>query len=157
MSLEKSLSEWVDKIAKSIPGFSGYFRKEERRENDQRMREKISHIIEKITDVLNEKGRIITKSGDISVLDRIGRIRKRLEKLKDGVRYADYGYSGFFDKKEISEDTLCSVYNIDHELLEWSLNFKSSTDEDTQLDDIANNIEKGFRLFEKRSEIIEGV
>ena len=157
MSLEKSLSEWVDKIAKSIPGFSGYFRKEERRENDQRMREKISHIIEKITDVLNEKGRIITKSGDISLLDRIGRIRKRLEKLKDGVRYADYGYSGFFDKKEISEDTLCSVYNIDHELLEWSMNFKSSTDEDTQLDDIANNIEKGFELLEKRSEIIEGV
>ncbi len=157
MSSEKSLSEWVNKIAKSIPGFSGYFRKEERRENDQRMREKISHIIEKITDVLNEKGRIITKSGDISLLDRIGRIRKRLEKLKDGVRYADYGYSGFFDKKEISEDTLRSVYNIDHELLEWSLNFKSSTDEDTQLDDIANNIEKGFELLEKRSEIIEGV
>ena len=157
MSLEKSLSKWVDKIAKSIPGFSGYFRKEERRENDRRMREKISHIIEKIIDVLNEKGRIITKSGDISLLDRIGRIRKRLEKLKDGIRYADYGYSGFFDKKEISEDTLCSVYNIDHELLEWSMNFKSNTDKNTQLDDIANNIEKGFELLEKRSEIIEGV
>ena len=40
MYLEKSLSNWVDKIAKKIPGFNGYFRKEERRENDQRLREK---------------------------------------------------------------------------------------------------------------------
>ncbi|MCK4422436.1 hypothetical protein KAW18_00865 [candidate division WOR-3 bacterium] len=156
MSLEESISDWVDRIAKRIPGFSGYYKKEERRENDQKLREKIASKLGDVQDIINEKGRRITKSGDISPLDRIGQLSKRLEKLKDSVRYADYGYSGFFDQKEVSESTLRSVYRFDLKLLDWIENFISSVDTDTALDDISNNIENGFELLDKRLQIIEG-
>lgn len=157
MSLEESLSEWVDDIAKRIPGFGGYYKKEKRRENDQRLRERIFHKLNDIQDILNERGRIITKSGDLSPLDGIEQIRKRLEKLMDGIRYAEYGYSGFFDEKEISMDTLRSVYKVDLELLHWVKDFISCTDIDSELDDVNDYIENGLKLLKKRSEIIEGV
>ncbi|MEA1913344.1 MAG: hypothetical protein U9N06_05890 [candidate division WOR-3 bacterium] len=156
MPIEDSFSKWVDKIARTIPGFSGYYRKEERRENDERLRVKISKKLEYIEEVLNERGRRVTKSKDLSLLDKIGRIEKKLEKLKDSIRYANYGYSGFFDQKEVSEGTLRSIYKADIELLGWIQDFELTSGVDTELDLITENIQKGFDLLLRRSEITEG-
>ena len=156
MSEEKAFKKWIDKIAKSIPGFKGYYKKEERRENDQLLREKIANKLKVIKDVLNEKGRLVTKSGDLGPLDEIARIDKKLEKLSDSIRYANYGYSGFFDQKEISLDTLRSIYEADSSLMEWVLNFTDNSTVDTNLAEISENIEAGFDLLAKRSKIIEG-
>jgi len=157
MSLEEKVSSWVDKIVKKIPGFSGYFIKEERRENDKRLREKIFHNLDKIKNVLNEIGIRVTKSGDLSPLNEIERVRKRLEKLRDSIRYSDYGYSGFFDQKDIGEETLVSVYKVDLELLDWIDDFISMTNIDTKIDEISRSVEEGFDLLNKRVEIIGGV
>ena len=156
MSEEKAFKKWIDKIAKSIPGFKGYYKKEERRETDQLLREKIANKLKVIKDILNEKGRLVTKSGDLGPLDEIARIDKKLEKLSDSIRYANYGYSGFFDQKEISLDTLRSIYEADSSLMEWVLNFTDNSTVDTNLAEISENIEAGFDLLAKRSKIIEG-
>ena len=156
MSEEKAFKKWIDKIAKSIPGFKGYYKKEERRETDQLLRAKIADNLKAIKDVLNEKGRLVTKSGDLSPLDEIARIDKKLEKLNDSIRYADYGYSGFFDQKEISLDTLRSIYEADLDLMEWVLNFTDNSTVDTDLAEISKNIEAGFDLLVKRLKILEG-
>lgn len=156
MSEEKAFKKWIDKIAKSIPGFKGYYKKEERRETDQLLREKIANKLKTIKDVLNEKGRLVTKSGDLGPLDEIAGIDKKLEKLSDSIRYANYGYSGFFDQKEISLDTLRSIYEADSSLMEWVLNFTDNSTVDTDLVGISENIEAGFELLSKRSKIIEG-
>ena len=156
MGEEKALKKWIDKIAKSIPGFKGYYKEEERRETDQLLREKVAKKLKAIKDVLNEKGRLVTKSGDLSPLDEIARIDKKLEKLNDSIRYADYGYSGFFDQKEISIDTLRSIYKADLDLMEWVKNFTSNSTVDTDLAEISKNIEDGFDLLAKRLKILEG-
>ena len=157
MSLEEKVSNCIDKIVKKIPGFSGYFIKEERRENDKRLREKIFHDLDKIKSVLNEIGIRVTKSDDLSLLDEIERVRKRLEKLRDSIRYANYGYSGFFDQKDVGEETLVSVYKVDFELIDWATNFISMTNIDTKIDEISKSIEEGFAIIKRRVEIIEGV
>jgi hypothetical protein len=156
MSEEKAFKKWIDKIAKSIPGFKGYYKKEERRETDQLLREKIAKKLKVIKDVLNEKGQLVTKSGDLSPLDEIARIDKKLEKLSDSIQYADYGYSGFFDQKEISLDTLRSIYKADLNLMEWVKNFTDNSTVDTDLTEISKNIEAGFDLLAKRLKILEG-
>ena len=155
MSEEKAFKEWIDKIAKSIPGFKGYYKKEQRREIDQLLREKIANSLKAIINVLNEKGQLVTKSGDLSPMDEIARVDKKLEKLSDSIRYADYGYSGFFDQKEISESTLRSIYNADSDLMEWARTFTSGSTLDTDLDEISENIKTGFDLLEERYKIIE--
>jgi len=156
VSEEKAFKKWIDKIAKSIPGFKGYYKKEERRETDQLLREKIAKKLKSIKDVLNEKGRLVTKSGDLSPLDEIARIDKKLEKLSDSIRYADYGYSGFFDQKEISLDMLRSIYKVDLDLLEWAENFTANSTVDTDFAEISKNIDAGFNLLAKRLKILEG-
>ena len=156
MSEEKAFKKWIDKIAKSIPGFKGYYKKEERRENDQQLREKIAKKLKSIKNVLNEKGQLVTKSGNLSPLDEIAKIDKKLEKLSDSILYANYGYSGFFDQKEISLDTLRSIYTVDLDLLEWVENFTANSTVDSDLAKISENIEAGFNLLAKRSKILEG-
>ena len=156
MSEEKALKKWIDKIAKSIPGFKGYYKKEERRENDQLLREKITKKLKSVKNVLNEKGQLVTKSGNLSPLDEIAKIDKKLEKLSDSILYANYGYSGFFDQKEISLDTLRSIYTVDLDLLEWAENFTANSTVDSDLAEISENIEAGFNLLSKRSKILEG-
>jgi hypothetical protein len=156
VSEEKAFRNWIDKIAKSIPGFKGYYKKEERRETDQLLREKIAKKLKDIKDLLNEKGRRITKSGDLSLLDEIARIDKKLEKLSDSILYANYGYSGFFDQKEISPDTLRLIYEADLTLIEWVKSFSNNSTVDSDLSEISKEIATGFDLLEKRSKIIEG-
>jgi len=156
MSEEKALRNWINKIAKSIPGFEGYYKKEERRETDQLLRELIVEKLKGIKDVLNEKGRKVAKSGDLSFLDEIAGIDKTLEKLSDSIQYADYGYSGFFDRKEISLDTLSSIYKADLNLLEWVNDFTDNSTLDSDLVEISKNIKTGFDLLAKRLEIVEG-
>jgi hypothetical protein len=157
MSEEKAFKKWIDKIAKSIPGFKGYYKKEERREMDQLLREKISNNLKAIKNILNEKGQLITKSGDLSPMDEIAKIDKKLEKLTDSIRYANYGYSGFFDQKEISESTLRSIFKADLDLMEWVKTFISNSTLDTDLKEISENIKTGSDLLAKRSKIIEEV
>ncbi len=156
MSEEKAFKKWIDKIAKSIPGFKGYYKKEERRETDQLLRAKIADNLKSIKDILNEKGQMVTKSGNLTPLDEIARIDKKLEKLNDSIRYANYGYSGFFDQKEVSLDTLRSIYKVDLDLLEWTENFTANSTVDSDLAEISKNIEAGFDLLAKRLKIVEG-
>jgi hypothetical protein len=156
MSDEKAFKKWIDRIAKSIPGFKGYYKKEERRETDQLLREKIAKKLRSIKDILNEKGRLVTKSGNLGPLDEIARIDKKLEKLIDSIRYANYGYSGFFDQKEISLDSLRSIYKADLSLMEWVKDFTDTSTVDRDLTEIAKNIEAGFDLLAKRLKILEG-
>jgi hypothetical protein len=120
------------------------------------LRERITGKLRAVKDVLNEKGQSVTKSGDLGPLDEIARVDKRLEKLSDSIRYAEYGYSGFFDQKEISERTLRSIYEADLDLMEWVKTFASGTTGDTELAEISKNIETGFNLLAKRREILEG-
>jgi len=155
VSEEKAFKDWIDKIAKSVPGFKGYYKKEERREMDQLLRGKIAAKLKAVKDVLNEKGQLVTKSGDLGPLDEIARVDKRLEKLSDSIRYAEYGYSGFFDQKEISEKTLRSIYEVDMDLMKWVKTFTSEATRDTELSEISKNIDTGFNLLSRRLEVLE--
>ena len=156
MSEEKAFKNWIDKIAKSIPGFKGYYKKEARRETDHLLRGKIAKKLKGIKDVLNEKSLLATKSGDLGPLDEIASVDKNLEKLIDSILYADYGYSGFFDQKEVDLDTLRSIYEADLTLMEWVNNFTDNSTVDSDLDEISKNIKTGFDLLDKRLKIVEG-
>ena len=156
MSEERAFKDWIDKIAKSIPGFKGYYKKEERRENDHRLRGNIAKKLKSIKDVLNEKSLLATKSGDLGPLDEIASVDKSLEKLIDSILYTDYGYSGFFDQKEVTLDTLHSVYEADLTLMEWVNNFTDNSTVESDLSEISKNIKTGFDLLDKRLKIVEG-
>jgi hypothetical protein len=107
----------LERIASAIPGFSGYRDRERRREADGIARE---HLARRLEGARRELDGLADKASRVGALDAINDIetaRKKLEALAARIRYADRGYSGFFDAVKIDEAMLERVYRFDLSLL----------------------------------------
>jgi hypothetical protein len=49
----------------------------------------------------------------LELLDDLERFGRKLDTLTDSIRFADYGYTGFFDAIKIKEDELDRLYEYD--------------------------------------------
>jgi hypothetical protein len=107
-----------EKIVNKIPGFKGYFKRELRRDSDKLQRD---YIAEKLANVKNKLNLIIkevAKEKRLDLLSDYDEMMRGLEKIINEVRYADRGYSGFFDLMKIKEEQLDEVYHFDAQILE---------------------------------------
>ncbi len=108
----------LERIARVIPGYGGYKDKEHRREADKLQRTYLSKRIRE------EKSRLERVNGELGrklFMDAIGeadRTAKRMEKVMDRIRFASYGYAGFFDLIKVREEALDKIYECDAKLLE---------------------------------------
>jgi hypothetical protein len=108
----------LEKIARVIPGYGGYKDKELRREADKLQRTYLSKRIRE------EKARLERVNGELGrklFMDAIGeadRTAKRMEKVMDRIRFASYGYAGFFDLVKVRENELDKIYEYDARLLD---------------------------------------
>lgn len=107
----------LERIAHSIPGFRGYREREMRRDADKLQREHLASMLEQAKRPLHEIADAATRSGSLDVINDVETARKRLDKLIVRIRYADRGYSGFFDTVKIDEAMLERVYQFDLGLL----------------------------------------
>jgi len=108
----------LERIANKIPGFKGYRERELRRDADTLQREHLASLLEKTKRTLNEAANAATRGGGLDVINDVETARKRLDKVIARVRYAERGYSGFFDPIKIEEATLERVYQFDLGLLD---------------------------------------
>ena len=109
-----------------IPGFKGYYERELRRDSNRLQRE---FIVEKLRDVkigLNDIVRAVTRQKQPALLTVYDEFSRLLERSINEIRYADRGYSGFFDLIKIREAELDAVYQIDAELAEAVIRFGES-------------------------------
>jgi hypothetical protein len=107
----------LERLAHKIPGFKGYRERELRRDADALQREHLASRLEQNKSVLNELASKATRSGSLDVINDIETARKRLDKVIARIRYADRGYSGFFDAIKVDETMLGRVYQFDLDLL----------------------------------------
>jgi hypothetical protein len=108
----------LERIVNEIPGFKGYREKELRRDADRLHREHLASRLERARKGLDDVAAAATRSGGLDAINDVETARKRLEKAVARVRYADRGYSGFFDAIKVDEDTLARVYAFDLALLQ---------------------------------------
>jgi len=102
-----------DWLAKHIPGFAGYVKREDRRRADKLFRD---FLVEKLKDAKSTLSRAtvdITDLGDMDALKKLTRIESKYETVTDRLRLADYGYTGWFDTTQISFDELNKIYEFD--------------------------------------------
>jgi len=107
----------LEKIANAIPGFKGYREKELRRDADRLQREYLASRLDECKKSLNDISAVVSRSGNLDVINDIETARKRLDKVANRIRYADRGYAGFFDAVKVKEDALERVYQFDLRLL----------------------------------------
>src|SRR5688500_8850900 len=114
----RSAQNLLERLANKIPGFKGYRERELRRDADKAQREHLASLLEQTKGVLNDVSAAATRGGgSLDVINDVETARKRLDKVIARVRYADRGYSGFFDTIKVDEALLERVYQFDLGLL----------------------------------------
>ncbi|MCD6360907.1 MAG: hypothetical protein J7M38_08570 [Armatimonadetes bacterium] len=109
----------LQKLAKQIPGFEGYFEQQNRRAADKLLREHLCAQLDGIVEELEKVAGEWSRAGQLDDLDDLERVAGRLRRAGDKLRYADYGYTGFFDAVKIDEDDLQRFYEYDLSLRDF--------------------------------------
>lgn len=107
----------LEQIANAIPGFKGYREKELRRDADSLQREHLASRLEQSKKALDGLAAAASRTGALDAINDIETAKKRLDKVVARIRYADRGYSGFFDTIKVDEAALDRVYRFDLSLL----------------------------------------
>ncbi|NLG96408.1 MAG: hypothetical protein GX491_03510 [Chloroflexi bacterium] len=105
------------KLLSKIPGFSGYFDREQRRAADKIMRETIANRFEEQWRRISSVQRDLISQGGLAHVGALESAALKLRQFVDRVRTASYGYAGFFDAIKIQSEELESLYQYDLWLL----------------------------------------
>ncbi len=117
----QSQKSGFERLLAKIPGFKGYLAKEDRRESDKLER---GFIAKAFDDAREPLRRTVTKVADTGSFDSLRSVagldplEKLIEKVGNRIRFADYGYSGFFDVVKVDEAALDRLYQFDLGLYE---------------------------------------
>lgn len=117
MSEGRNLS-FLEKAIRLIPGYKGYKRKEERRDNDQLFRSGLTVKLDQLRVRVNEIPAGLRGPSALSSVTDIDRVIKKIEKVTDEIRFAVRGYRGWFDMHKVRENELDKLYAFDVGLVE---------------------------------------
>src|SRR5687767_9044189 len=156
----------LEDLVRKVPGFSGYFEKEDRREADRLLRKHISQRYEELlTEFTRVQQGLISRTG-LQFMERVQGIDTKLRTFIDRIDTASRGYSGVFDSVKVKEDALARLYAFDNGLLVYQDQFAQGV---KQLEDIGNEgidsvltqldkvITEANNTFERRSEAMMGL
>jgi hypothetical protein len=160
----------LEKIMLVVPGFSGYKKREERREADKIVR---GFLHAKLQDARNDLQDMYQKlaeeegSKDLVSVDRLVAI---FDRVSERVNHASYGYSGFFDAIKIDEDDLDRMIEFDMQLVDGAKGLAERVrdmknqvraggpkDLGQQLSELRDAVEQFESVFDEREEAIQGV
>jgi hypothetical protein len=108
----------LERLIARIPGFGGFQERELRRDVDKLQREHLAKTVHQVKGRARAVAGAYTDAGQIGVLDRFDRLDRRLDRLGESIRFADYGASGLFSVEKIGEDDLARLYDFDLALLD---------------------------------------
>jgi len=158
---------WLQRLADKIPGFSGYQAKERRRDIDKLHRDALADRLRAVKPAIAAAVRDLTDGGRLLEVAPLDRASKKLDAAENKVRFATYGYSGFFDAVQIKEEHLDRLYQFDLRLVEGvevierqaeALRQGSNTATDLKL--AAGNLEQAIDAFnaqfDQRQQAING-
>jgi hypothetical protein len=109
---------WLEKLGDKIPGYGGYVAKERRRDADKLHREHLAERLRAAKQPLTEVMRELSSTGRLFEVGPVDRVLKKLDQIENRVRFATYGYAGFFDAVKIEEPQLERIYRFDLSLVE---------------------------------------
>ncbi len=107
----------VEDLARKLPGFRGYFEREDRRAADRLLRAEIVRRLEVIQRTMGDVQRRSMTERGLSEAGRWGEVDAALQLLIDRIRSAADGYAGVFDAAKVSVEGLAEAYRVDGELL----------------------------------------
>jgi hypothetical protein len=156
---------WIERLSSKIPGYSGYVDRESRRDVDKLHREHLANRLRTLKSPLTDLIRELSGSGRLFEVGPVDAAIKKLDHLENRVRFASYGYSGFFDVVKIEQPQLDSIYQfdlslvehidkIDAKLTELKARAESPDGLKAACAEVAAEIDKADRAFDERYKAI---
>lgn len=108
----------LERLAKYVPGYSGYKEKELRREADKVLRMQVAGQLDDQRKRLSELQIQLINQAQIEYVDDLERAVMKLQHLIDRVKTAAYGYAGLFDAVKVKEEQLDALYDYDNQMLD---------------------------------------
>ena len=145
----------IERLVQRMPGFRGYFGRENRRQADRELREfGVSRLERMVSDL-----HAIVKGLPLDRIDEMRQVILQVETLRNELRYADQGYSGFFDEiKWDSEERLEAVYGHDEQMVESLVALCTVIEEgEFSAEDVQRELRSLRRTFEDRRNTILGL
>ena len=109
---------WLERLGEKIPGYGGYAARERRRDIDKLHREHLADRLRATKGPRGEVMRELTSAGRLMEVGPLDRALKKIDQIENRVRFASYGYGGFFDAVKIEEPQLEALYGFDLALVQ---------------------------------------
>jgi hypothetical protein len=104
---------FFDFIGKLLPGYKGYVIREEKRNTDKKLRDELSKRIENAKLMIIDFQQDLIKKNEIALCQEWDLLRKSVDTLFSKIKYAAHGESSFFSEKQLKENELDEIYNLD--------------------------------------------
>jgi hypothetical protein len=124
-----SLNQALSELASFVPGFAGYKSTEDRRIADKQLRAVIGERLTTLKDRLSPVVDGLSRAGDLDGLPLIDQSGRRLGRLIDRMRFADYGYAAVFDRVQMGDAELTRLYAYDAAIMGDLGNFDTAIGE----------------------------
>ena len=149
----------LDKIGTLIPGYSGYAIRDNIRNSDKKIRTHICNKLQKIENQIEELKRLHIFQNNIQKAKEFEIVRKSLNTLTTKIEFTNYGASSFFEKNQIKEEELETIYKIDEEILErvdvMDITIIEYSSEELTTASLNHFLKELEILFNKRSNFIQ--
>jgi len=106
------------KILSKIPGFSGYMERQNRRDSDKLIRDRIFSRFRELESRLSGVQRDFIARGELDYIDDLEASAIKMRTFADRVRTATRGYSSLFEAVKINEEELRRLYEYDASMLD---------------------------------------
>ncbi len=157
----------LEKVIDFIPGWSGYQKRQKRREADRLLRETMAGKLQEQRRRLDAAQKKLIAHGRLDLVDDVESAVTQLKTFTDRIRFASYGYAGLFDAVKVREDELKQLYDFDAALVEYVERLDTANDhlrtamtEDEGLEQTLEIIQEIVReantTFDRREHLILG-
>jgi len=152
-----TLAKKLEKLARIIPGIAGYQDREKMRDSDKRIRIHLSEKIESTKDLIEQVKQYLTEKKKLQLLSPLDQFTRRLDKMRDSIKYASYGYRGIFDQEQADLEALDKIYSFDLSLIEQVEGLHTEATELKKQSENEEMVREGLKGLEKRREDLEEI
>ncbi len=158
------MEDRLNDLLTKVPGYTGYRTKEDRRDDDRRLREAIANTLESTVSTLTGVSATLARQRKLTNISTVERLVGSTRLLADRVRTASYGYAGVFGDRSIDEFALDQMRQFDAafqseaQSLDALANRLASSPEgplDVDLNEYRAELGRLGVLFDARGEVVE--
>jgi len=164
LSLDQKIVQKVETLLDKVPGYAGYRSKEDRRDDDRRLREAIAGGLDVTVSTLTRVSADLARQRKLTHISTVERLVGATRLLADRVRSASYGYGGIFSDRSIDEFALeqmrqfDATFQSDAQSLDALVNRIAASPEgplEADIDEYQAELNRLGLLFDARGEVVE--